>query len=136
IHSAFLRCLSCWLFGLDYPWYLQAGVAGQYALGTMFQPSVFGVGLVLAIGSFLYGQPYFAAGLVGVVVAEHFTYALPGALLTAGFLVALAVQRRYREAAVVGGLTLALTLPVVVGGLTLALTLPVAVFQWWRFQPT
>src|ERR1043166_8012358 len=123
VHSAALRWLSCQTFGLDYPWYLQAGLAGQYALGTMFQPSVFGVGLILAIRSFVYGQHGLTAVCVAVVVSEHFTYALPGAFLTAGFIVALAVQGRYRQAAIIGAMTL-------------ALVLPITIFQWLRFQPT
>jgi hypothetical protein len=53
LHSAAARWASQRLFGLDYPWYFQAGVAGQYVLGGMFQPSTFGVLLLLAIWLFI-----------------------------------------------------------------------------------
>ena len=39
------------LLGGDYPWFLQAGVANQYLLGPTFQPSAFGVFLVLSVAS-------------------------------------------------------------------------------------
>src|ERR1700722_20281773 len=40
-HSAAARWSSFHFLGMDYPWYLQAGVASQYLLGAMFQPSAF-----------------------------------------------------------------------------------------------
>ena len=123
IHSALLRTLSCRIFGLDYPWYAQSGVAGQYVLGAMLQPSVFGVLLVVAIWLFARGQHFAAAICVALAALEHFTYALPGAFLTAGFIAALAIQGRVRRAAALAGLTL-------------AMVSPAALFQWLRFQPT
>src|SRR5262249_25259168 len=39
IHAAVLRRASALLWGVDYPWYFQAGVAGQYLLGFGLQPS-------------------------------------------------------------------------------------------------
>src|SRR5262249_55641660 len=51
-HAAILRVLSVKLTGIDYPWFLQAGVAGQYVLGPGLQPSAFGVLLVASLAAF------------------------------------------------------------------------------------
>ena len=112
-HAAAFRWLSYRLVGFDYPWFLQAGVAGQYVLGPMLQPSAFGVLLVVAICLFAHGRPYLAALCVGAAADMHSTYLLPGAFITLGFLTALLMERRIREAAGVGALTLALVLPTV-----------------------
>ncbi len=127
VHSAGARWLSVRLFGLDYPWYLQAGVAGQYVLGAMFQPSTFGVLLLVAISLFVHGRPPLtqpsppaggegwvrgAAVCIALAATIHSTYLLPGALLTLGFLAALVADGRPRLALGVGALTLALVLPV------------------------
>src|SRR5262245_61490129 len=112
VHSAAARWLSCRLFGLDYPWYWQAGVAGQYVLGAMFQPSTFGVLLLVAISLFAHNRPVLAAVCVALAATLHSTYLLPGALLTLGFLVALVADGRQRLAVAVGALTLALVVPV------------------------
>ena len=42
-----LRLISVRVLGIDYPWYFQSGLAGQYALGPGLQPSAFGVLLEL-----------------------------------------------------------------------------------------
>jgi hypothetical protein len=102
------------LLGQDYPWYLQSGVAGQYLLGAMLQPSVFGVFLLLAAALFADERPWLAAVAIGIAATVHTTYLLPGAMLTAGFLVQLLREGKLRPAVGVGGLTLALVLPVVV----------------------
>src|SRR5262249_14922667 len=61
LHSALARWCSYRWLGQDYPWYFQAGVAGQYVLGAMFQPSVFGVLLIMAICLFVRDCPFTAA---------------------------------------------------------------------------
>ena len=52
IHASFLRVASAWLTGVDYPWYLQAGLAAQYLLGPGLQPSVFGIFLIFSLTAF------------------------------------------------------------------------------------
>lgn len=113
IHSALGRWLSYQWFGLDYPWYLQAGVAGQYVLGAMLQPSVFGVLLVAAVGFFVHGRRMLAALAVAAAATVHPTYLLPGAMLTAGFVAARLTQKDIRGAFVQAIVTLALVTPVV-----------------------
>jgi len=115
-HSGLARWLSYRLVGFDYPWFLQAGVAGQYVLGSMLQPSAFGVLLVAAVALFARGRPYLAAAAVGLTGNLHSTYLLPGALLTLGFLTALLLERRWRVALGAGALALVLVLPAVAYG--------------------
>jgi hypothetical protein len=123
VHSGLARWLSYRLVGFDYPWFLQAGVAGQYVLGAMLQPSVFGVLLVVAICLFVRGRPYLAAVCIGLAADMHSTYLLPGAMLTLGFLSALLQQRQIRQAIAVAAIALILVLPAVGHAL-------------WQFRPT
>ena len=111
-HAALTRWASYRLFGLDYAWYLQAGVAGQYVLGAMLQPSVFGVLLVVAVALFARGQDIAAIVCAVLGATIHSTYVLPAGLLTAGFMTALMLEGRTRRALVLGGLALVLVLPV------------------------
>jgi hypothetical protein len=111
-HSALARWGSYRLLGSDYPWFLQAGVAGQYILGAMLQPSAFGVLLVVAVAFFVHDRPWAAAVCIAVTGTMHPSYLLPGALLTLGFLTALCKEGRTRTAFGVGTLTLVLVLPI------------------------
>jgi hypothetical protein len=114
IHSGLVRWLSYQVVGFDYPWFFQAGVAGQYVLGAMLQPSVFGVLLLVAVWLFVRDQPLLAAVCTALAVTLHSTYLLPAALLTLGFGTSLLLEKRSRLAFAVGGLTLALVLPTVI----------------------
>ncbi len=86
-HAALLRVASVRLTGVDYPWNLQAGVAGQYLLGPGLQPSVFGILLMTALAAFVGGRPTLAALLAASTCAFHSTYLLPASLLILGFIV-------------------------------------------------
>jgi hypothetical protein len=112
VHSAMARWCSYRWLGQDYPWFLQAGVAGQYILGAMFQPSAFGVLLVVAICLFARGHAFLAAVCVALAGTLHSTYLLHGALLVGGFMTALLVQGQVRKAGGVGALALVLVAPV------------------------
>ena len=114
IHSALARWLSYRLVGFDYPWFFQAGVAGQYLLGAMLQPSFFGILLVVAVCLFARGRPYLAAVCTGLAADMHSTYLLPGGMLTLGFLTALGLRREWKTALGVGAVALALVAPVIV----------------------
>jgi hypothetical protein len=113
-HSGLARWCSCRWLGYDYPWLLQAGLAGQYLLGGMFQPSSFGVLLLAAVCLFVRDRPFLAAGCSALAAVAHSTYLLPAALLTLGFLAALAREQRWRQALGVAVLSLAVVLPSVV----------------------
>src|SRR5206468_2919009 len=84
VHSALARWCSYRWLGLAYPWYFQSGLAGQYLLGSIFQPSTFGVLLVGAVYLFVRGRTYPAVVCAALAVLVHATYLLPAGLLTAG----------------------------------------------------
>jgi Domain of unknown function (DUF6798) len=113
-HAAVLRVTSVELTGVDYPWYLQAGVAGQYVLGPGLQPSAFGVLLVSSLAAFANGRSVLAAGLAAAAAALHSTYMLPAALMTLGYLLVLWREGQALRALAAGLLALAMVLPVVV----------------------
>jgi hypothetical protein len=112
VHSALARkCSFLWL-GQDYPWFLQAGIAGQYVLGGYLQPSAFGVLLVVAVCLFVRGRVLPAAVCVALSATLHPSYLLPAGLLTLGFLAALLAEGRWRQALGLGVLSLVLVVPV------------------------
>jgi len=113
-HAAVVRVASVWVTGIDYPWFLQTGVANQYLLGPGLQPSVFGVLLVVSIVAFLNDRPVLAAALAAAATVMHSTYLLPAGLLTLGYLVVLAREGRLCSALAAGAVGLAIALPVVV----------------------
>jgi hypothetical protein len=110
-HAALLRWGSYRLFGQDYPWFLQSGLAGQYTLGGMFQPSMFGVLLVVAVCMFVRGRPYLAAAIAALAAVIHPTYLLSAGFVVLGIITALLAERRVLQALGAGALALALVLP-------------------------
>jgi hypothetical protein len=114
LHSALFRWLSAKLFGVDYPWYFQAGVANQYILGAGLQPSVFGVLLLLSVSTFLRNRPYLAATWAGLAGVMHSTYLLTAALLTLSYLYLLLRAGKRREAVLAAAWTLLVVSPVVI----------------------
>jgi hypothetical protein len=71
---------------VDYPWFFQAGVAGQYILGFGLQPSVAGVFLVVSIAAYVKDHRWRAmvwASLAGIL---HGTYLLPAAMLILAYM--------------------------------------------------
>ena len=81
-HCGILRWLSVLAVGVDYPWYLQSGVANQYLLGAGLQPSVAGVLLLVALATYANRQPRLTALALVLAVTLHSTYLLSAALLT------------------------------------------------------
>jgi hypothetical protein len=112
-HAAILRWGSVELFGGDYPWLFQAGLAAQYLIGPGIQPSAFGVLLLVGVACFAHGRAVLAAVFVALAVVIHATYALPSALLTAGFMTALALRGEWRKAVRVGVVALAVVSPAI-----------------------
>lgn len=114
VHAGAARLASTHLLGRDYPWYLQAGVAGQYLLGPVFQPSTFGVLLAVSLYAFLRDQVWLAALCAGLAAALHATYLLGAAFLILGYQVVLVREGRVRTAVGAGLLALALVAPGIV----------------------
>ncbi|AWM37531.1 hypothetical protein GobsT_44850 [Gemmata obscuriglobus] len=110
-HAGILRWLSIQAVGVDYPWYLQSGLAAQYLLGPGFQPSAFGVLLVWALALFAHGKPRLACAVAAAACWFHSTYLFPSGLLVAGFVCTLAPTRA-RAAVQAGGGALVVVAPV------------------------
>jgi len=113
-HAAILRWASVQLTGGDYPWLLQAGLAAQYMVGPGIQPSAFGILLLVAVAAFAHDRDVLATVCAAMAVAFHGTYGLPSALLTAGFMAALAFGGQWRKAAIIGGIALLIVTPATV----------------------
>lgn len=113
VHAAVPRVISMRLFGTDYPWYFQSGLAGQYLLGPVFQPSTFGVFLLASLLAFVKEKHYLAVTFSSLTAVCHSTYLLPAAMLTLSYLAVLFQQRQPLRALGVGALALVLVLPIV-----------------------
>jgi hypothetical protein len=87
LHAGIIRYASDRLFGADYPWFLQCGVANQYVLGPGIQPSVVGVLLLVSLAVYAGGKPLLAASLAAGANLIHSTYLFPSAMLISGFMV-------------------------------------------------
>ncbi len=111
-HSAIVRVASVWLFSGDYPWYMQAGVAGQYLLGPGLQPSVFGVLLLVGLANFAEGRSYRAAVWTASSAVIAPTYLLSAAIFVCGYIIELNLCRRHRAALLCGAIALASVIPV------------------------
>jgi hypothetical protein len=122
LHAAILRIASVRLFGVDYPWYFQAGVANQYILGPGLQPSVFGVLLLTSLLAFVRNRPIVAGLFSSAAAVVHPTYLLPAALLDLAYMFVL-----YREGRGRTGLLL--------GAVALLAVLPVVAYNLWAFAP-
>ena len=85
-HSAALRFSFSRLVSADSTFLLEGGVAGQRILGQVFQPSVFGVLLVLSIFLFLRQHPFWSLVPIAVAIYFHPVYLLGGALLTIAYM--------------------------------------------------
>ncbi len=114
LHSAALRFLLArglnptWIFLFD------GGLAGQRLLGTVFQPSAFGVFLLLSIYLFLKNHRVWAILSAVLAATVHPTYLLAAGLLTAGYLLVTGMQeRRWKQAAGLAVLALVAVAPVV-----------------------
>ncbi|GIW81238.1 MAG: hypothetical protein KatS3mg105_3045 [Gemmatales bacterium] len=117
VHAAVLRWACSKAAGHDYLWYLQAGLAGQYLLGPMYQPSVHGVLLLLSVWVFLNDRPFLAVIVSSGCAVIHTTYMLSAALLTVSYLWLLLRERRIKTAFCTGFLALAIVLPIVIWNL-------------------
>ncbi len=113
MHSALLGNLSLELLGLDLRMVLTDGVAGQYILGSILQPSLFGVFLMVSISLFLRGKSLLAAVSAVLAATVHPTYLLAAGVLVFSYMVVTFKESRSaREAGLIGLVGLALVLPI------------------------
>ncbi|MCX7701788.1 MAG: hypothetical protein N2039_13000 [Gemmataceae bacterium] len=113
-HWAPLRLASAHGLGVDYPWYLQAGVAGQYILGPGLQPSVAGVLLLLAMAVAAGGRLGTGVVVAAAACLIHSTYLLPAAFFTLACMIAAWPTGGVRSAVRLGLTALAVVTPILV----------------------
>ncbi len=100
------------------------GVAGQYILGPFFQPSVFGIFIVLSIYAFLRDKPFVAIVCLTIAATFHSTYILSAAVLTCTYMAAIVVKDKdYRKA-------------LLLGTTALVLVMPILIYNYLNFSPT
>ena len=85
-HSALLHFFLSRFSGTETPFLIEGGVAAQRMLGQVFQPSTFGVFLVLSIALFLRDRLFLSLLALAVAVYFHPVYLLTAALLTLAYL--------------------------------------------------
>jgi hypothetical protein len=113
LHSAALRYVLLRLFEGDWPYLLEGGVAGQRLLGPVFQPSTFGVFLLLSLLLYLRGKPAPAVLAAVLAATMHPTYLLSAAALTLAYCAdMLRSERRPWPAVRLGLLALAVVAPI------------------------
>ena len=83
-------------FSGDWGWCLQAGVAGQYIVGHMFQPSLFGVLCVASLAAFANRRDGIALVVAAAAVLMHFSYLITVLGLISGY--SLTRWREMRDA--------------------------------------
>lgn len=113
-HAGILRWASDRTLGVDYPWFLQSGLAGQYLLGPGLQPSVFGVFLLVGLALIAAGRPVWAAVVIASVNWLHATYLLPAALLIGGIFIHLRQIKESDKSGQVFAAGLLIATPVVI----------------------
>lgn len=114
LHSAALRFLLARGLGPSWIFLFDGGLAGQRLLGTVFQPSAFGVFLLLSIYLFLKGRRGWAVLSAVLAATVHPTYLLAAGLLTAGYLLVVGLQeRRWKQSAGLAVLALVAVAPTV-----------------------
>jgi len=124
LHSAALRFVLARGLSEEWAYLFDGGVAGQRLLGTVLQPSVFGVFLLLSVALFLERRPWQAVVALAAAATVHPTYLLSAGLLTLSYL--WVTWRERRSLRSVLGLAL----------LALLLVLPIAIYVVRALGPT
>ena len=112
LHSYVLDSLSMRIFGFELA-QLHYGMAEYHIIGRIFQPSVFGVFLLLSIYAFLSKRLFSAAFLLVFAAIIHPTYLLTSAVLTVAYmLVVYREEKSAKKSLSLGLFNLTLILPV------------------------
>lgn len=115
IHSAGWRFALSRLAGVNWTYLLEDGVADQRMLGPVFQPSTFGVLLLLSIYLFLRRRPYLAVLTAVLAACFHPTYLLAAGVLTGAYLLVTGWEERdIRKPLAMGALALLAVAPILV----------------------
>jgi len=115
LHSTVLRFLLLRLFGGDWSYLFEGGVAGQRLLGPIFQPSTFGVFLLLSIYLYLKDRKNLAVLSAALAATFHPTYLLSAAALTLAYLIdTFRDQKKIGPVVRLGMLALAAVTPILI----------------------
>lgn len=115
INSAAVRFLVVRVAGTDWAYLFDGGVAGQRLLGSILQPSAFGVFFLLSIYLFLRKKTYWA--IIPLIIAPtiHPTYLLSAAVLTLIYMgLELKEKKQLRPPLLTGILTLVGIIPILI----------------------
>jgi hypothetical protein len=114
LHSTVFRFVLSRLWDGESAYLFEGGVAYQRVLGQFFQPSTFGVFLLLSIFLFLRRRRGMSIFSLAIAIYFHATYLVAGALITLGYLVSIwQEERRWGAVLRFGAASLASVLPVV-----------------------
>ncbi|MGD9092022.1 MAG: hypothetical protein PVF74_04185, partial [Anaerolineales bacterium] len=94
IHSAALRFMLSRTLGINWTYVLEDGLADQRMLGSVFQPSTFGVFLLLSVYLFIRQKPVLAVLAAVLAATVHPTYILSAAVLTAAYMLSEFIDNR------------------------------------------
>ena len=120
----FIHIVHLKIFYFDIGRDLHYGVAGQYILGPVFQPSTFGVFIILSIYYALKNKYFLAVSLLALAATFHPTYLPSAGILTLSY--QILIFKREKN----------LVKIVLVGLLSLVLILPVLSYTSSTFTPT
>ena len=90
-----------------------SGIAGQYILGSVFQPSAFGVFLLPSVALFFYNK--YKLAILSCLISAYFhpTYVLHAGMLVFTYQVILAGRKNYKASIDIGVLALILVFPII-----------------------
>ncbi|MEH0153774.1 DUF6798 domain-containing protein [Limibacter armeniacum] len=91
--------------------FAREGVAKQYLLGNMFQPSVFGVLLILSVYQFLNNRILTATILVPITTYFHSSYLLSAGLIIAAYIIYFLTEKQVKKSIILGLMALLLVIP-------------------------
>jgi hypothetical protein len=124
IHSSAFRFLITKVTSPDWGYFFEGGLAGQRVLGTVLQPSSFGILLILSIYLYLIRKYILSVVVAGLAEVFHPTYLLPAAMIILAIVWGVYQEgKRVKQAALLG----------VIG---VVLTLMVAAYVLFTFRPT
>lgn len=124
VHSAGLRFFLSVTLGENWTYLLEDGLASQRLLGPVFQPSVFGVLLVVSIYLFLRNKPIPAVLLAALAATIHPTYLLGAGALTIAYMIVLYIEKQQIKG------------PVQVGVIALLAVTPILIYVYTSFADT
>ncbi len=108
-----IHCVHIKIFKFDTAFHLQSGVAVQYILGSVFQPSTFGVFLIFSIYAFLGKNDWLAVFALALAATVHPTYISSAAIITLSYLIIIYKEEgNLRRVLLIGAFASLLMLPV------------------------